>query len=97
MMTNEQKQQIIDSGKDFFREIIIPAHLKNLNELQLKDFNVNPFLINYLAAFLCGNTEPESLAKALVYPRVLGTSINTTFGTSLQSFITEIQAIVSSG
>jgi hypothetical protein len=97
IMTKEQKQQIIDSGKDFFREIIIPAHLKNLNELQLKDFNVNPFLINYLAAFLCGNTEPESLAKALVYPRVLGTSINTTFGTSLQSFITEIQAIVSSG
>lgn len=96
-MTTEQKQQIIESGKDFFREIIIPAHLKNLNELQLKDFNVNPFLINYLAAFLCGNTEPESLAKALVYPRVLGTSINTTFGTSLQSFITEIQAIVSSG
>lgn len=96
-MTKEQKQQIIESGKDFFREIIIPAHLKNLNDLQLKDFNVNPFLINYLAAFLCGNTEPESLAKALVYPRVLGTSINTTFGTSLQSFITEIQAIVSSG
>ena len=97
MTTNEQKQQIIESGKEFFRKIIIPAHLKNLNELKLKDFNVNPFLINYLAAFLCGNTEPESLAKALVYPRVLGTSINTTFGTSLQSFITEIQAIVSNG
>lgn len=45
MMTNERNQQIIDSGKDFFREIIIPVHLKNLNELQLKDFNVNPFLI----------------------------------------------------
>lgn len=89
MMEEEQKRQIIESGKDFFRKIIIPSHLKNLNELQLKDFNVNPFLINYLAAFLCGNTEPQSLAKALVYPRVLGTSINTTFGTSLQSFITE--------
>ena len=53
MTTNEQKQQIIESGKEFFRKIIIPAHLKNLNELKLKDFNVNPFLINYLAAFLC--------------------------------------------
>lgn len=97
MMEEEQKKQIIESGKDFFRKIIIPSHLKNLNELQLKDFNVNPFLINYLAAFLCGNTEPQSLAKALVYPRVLGTSINTTFGTSLQSFITEIQSIISNG
>jgi len=97
MMEEKQKQRIIDSGKEFFRTIIIPSHLNNLQELKLRDFNVNPFLINYLAAFLCGNTEPESLAKALVYPRVLGTSINTTFGTSLQSFITEIQAIVSNG
>ncbi|MDO4995299.1 MAG: PmeII family type II restriction endonuclease [Bacteroidales bacterium] len=97
MLNDNQKQSIIESGKDFFRTIIIPAHLRNLTELHLKDFNVNPFLINYLAAFLCGNTDPESLAKALVYPRVLGTSINTTFGTSLQSFITEIQAIVSNG
>lgn len=97
MITEQQKLLIIESGKDFFRKIIIPSHLRNLNELKLKDFNVNPFLINYLAAFLCGNTEPESLAKALVYPRVLGTSINTTFGTSLQSFIVEIQAIVSNG
>ncbi|MBR4757490.1 MAG: restriction endonuclease [Bacteroidaceae bacterium] len=96
-MKDKQKQLIIDGGKEFFRKIIIPSHLKNLNELKLKDFNVNPFLINYLAAFLCGNTEPESLAKALVYPRVLGTSINTTFGTTLQSFITEIQSIVSNG
>lgn len=96
-MTEEQKQQIIASGKDLFRTIIIPSHLNNLNGLKLRDFTINPFLINYLAAFLCGNTNPESLAKALVYPRVLGTSINTTFGTSIQSFITEIQTIVSSG
>ena len=97
MVTNKQKQLIIESGKEFFRKNIIPSHLKNLNNLKFRDFNVNPFLINYLAAFLCGNTEPESLAKALVYPRVLGTSINTTFGTSLQLFITEIQSIVSKG
>lgn len=36
-MTESQKQQIIDSGKDFFREIIIPSHLKNLNDLQLRE------------------------------------------------------------
>ena len=70
MITNQQKQSIIDSGKSFFRTIIIPSHLKNLNELKLKDFNVNPFLINYLAAFLCGNTEPESLAS-MVIPKAL--------------------------
>lgn len=63
-MTEQQKQGIIESGKDYFRTIIIPAHLKNLNRLSLKSFKINPFLVNYLAAFLCGNTNPDSLAKA---------------------------------
>ena len=66
-MTEQQKQSIIASGKDYFRSNIIPSHIKNLNKLRLKDFDINPFLINYLASFLCGNTEPDSLAKALVY------------------------------
>lgn len=60
----------------------------------MKSFNINPFLINYLAAFLCGNTEPESIAKALVYPRVLGTSLNTSFGQQVQIFISQLQQIV---
>lgn len=63
-MNENQKNAIIESGKEYFRTTIIPNHIKNLNKLSLSSFNVNPFLINYLAAFLCGNTEPESLAKA---------------------------------
>ena len=97
MMTEKQKQQIIESGKAYFREIIIPKHLGNLKKLKLSDFNINPFTVNYLAAFLCGNTEPNSLAKALVYPRVLGTSISTSFGTHLQDFIAHVRQITSSG
>lgn len=96
-MKEEHKQAIIESGKQFFKDVIIPKHLANLEKLKLEEFNVNPFLINYLAAFLCGNTEPESLAKALVYPRVLGTSINTSFGTHLQVFISQISEITSQG
>lgn len=61
--------------------------------MKLKDFKINPFLVNYLAAFLCGNTEPESLAKALVYPRILGTSINTSFGQNIQIFISSLAQI----
>ena len=96
-MTNKEKTSIIQSGKDYFRQIIIPAHLKGLEGLRLKDFDVNPFLINYLAAFLCGNTESLSLAKALVYPRVIGTSINTSFGSNIQYFIAGLKEITSSG
>lgn len=95
-MTEEQKQAIIKSGKEYFRTIIIPSHLKNLKTLKLKDFNINPFTINYLASFLCGNTSPESLAKALIYPRILGTSINTSFGQNIQIFISQLRQVAGS-
>lgn len=93
-MTEEQKRAIIESGKQYFRSTIIPNHLRNLEKLKLDSFNVNPFLINYLAAFLCGNTEPVSLSKALVYPRILGTSLNTSFGQNIQVFISELSQVV---
>lgn len=92
-MTDDQKQRIIESGKEFFRNNIIPNHLKNLRSIRLKDFKINPFLVNYLAAFLCGDTKPESLAKALLYPRILGTSINTSFGQNIQIFISSLAEV----
>lgn len=92
-MTEEQKLSIIESGKQYFRKVIIPNHVRGLENLKLKDFSINPFLVNYLAAFLCGDTEPLSLAKALVYPRILGTSINTSFGQNIQIFISSLAQI----
>ena len=92
-MTENQKESIINSGKSYFRQIIIPNHLRGLKELKLKDFNINPFLVNYLASFLCGNTNPESLAKALMYPRILGTSINISFGQNIQIFISQLAEV----
>lgn len=92
-MTEQQKDEIIESGKEYFRTIIIPNHLGNLKKLKLADFNVNPFLVNYLAAFLCGDTKPTSLAKALVYPRILGTSLNTSFGQNIQVFISRLAQV----
>ncbi len=48
-------------------------------------------MLYYLSNFLEGNSEPESLAKALVYPRALGTSITTSFGALMQGqFITKV-------
>ncbi len=92
-MTEDQKNAIINSGKEYFRQIIIPNHIKNLERLKLSKFNINPFLVNYLAAFLCGNTEPESLAKALIYPRILATSLSTSFGQNIQTFISSLEEI----
>ena len=95
-MTEEQKDAIIESGKEYFRTIIIPKHVEKFEALHLKDFYVNPFIINYLAAFLCGNTEPEALARALIYPRLLGTSINTSFGQNIQVFISRLAQLTGS-
>ena len=92
-MEENQKKAIIEKGKEYFRSIIIPAHLKNVEKLHLKSFNVNPFLVNYLASFLCGDTSSMSLAKALIYPRILGTSINTSFGQNLQVFISSLAEV----
>src|SRR5699024_1073932 len=70
---------------------IAKSHMANTEKLtSLEQFNVNPFLNKYLANFLTGNDDSRSVAKALVYPRVLGTSINTTFGNQMQSFISDV-------
>lgn len=84
------KVQIIDKAKAFFREEIAKSHLQNTKKLKLNSFNLNPFLDKYKANFLTGNASAKSIAKALVYPRVLGSSINTTFGNKLQKFCSTI-------
>ena len=92
-MTEEQKKAIIESGKNYFRTSIIPNHIRNLQKLRLKDFDINPFLINYLSAFLCGDTTTQSMAKALVNPRILGTSLNTSNGQNIQKFISQLAEV----
>lgn len=91
------KEKILESAKDWFRETIAKNHIKNTRKLvDPKGFKINPFLIAYLANFLTGNSSPESIAKALLYPRILGTSITTSFGGNMQSFIGLIQDAVGS-
>lgn len=86
-MTEQQRREILVKAKTFFKETIAVNHVKNTEKLKdLKHFNVNPFLVNYLANYAFGDTSSLSIAKALIYPRVLGTSITTSFGTKMQEF-----------
>lgn len=90
-MDTEKKAEILKKSKEWFKKSIMDQHQSNTQKLtSIKEFNVNPFLASYLAYFLEGNAKPESIAKALIYPRALGTSINTTFGTGIQKFTTEV-------
>ncbi|WP_045520639.1 PmeII family type II restriction endonuclease [Neobacillus niacini] len=90
-LSEDALNQIIKRAKDFFKDEIVPSHKANTLKLKkLKQFNLNPFLDKYKASFLTGNDDPESIARALIYPRVLGTSINTIFGDRLQKFCSEV-------
>lgn len=90
-MTEAERQAILDKSKVFFRERVAENHKANTEKLtSLAKFNINPFTHKYLANFAFGDSSAINMAKALVYPRVLGTSISTTFGTQLQYFCNEV-------
>ena len=73
-MTEAERQAILSSAKTFFRTRIAENHKANTEKLtSLSKFNINPFTHKYLAQFAFGDSSPESMAKALIYPRVLGT------------------------
>jgi hypothetical protein len=91
-MDNELRLQIIENAKTFFRNQIVQSHINGAckRASRLSEYNINPFLFKYLANFLTGNADPESIAKALVLPRILGSSINTSFGMKIQNLISTL-------
>ncbi len=90
-MNVAEKEEILSKFKIWFKDGLIESHKANTIRLtSLDEFNINPFLLHYLSNFLEGNSDPKSLAKVLIYPRVLGTSVTTSFGTQMQSFLTKV-------
>jgi hypothetical protein len=90
-MTIEERNDILDRYKSWFRDEFMIAHKRNTEKLtNLSNFNVNPFTVFYLAKFFKGNTAPRSIAEVLLYPRILGTSVSTSFGQGMQKFVTRI-------
>jgi hypothetical protein len=91
-MDNRQREIILENAKTFFRNEIVQSHIEGACERasKLSEYNVNPFLFKYLANFLTGNDDSVSIARALVLPRILGSSINTSFGMKIQSLISSL-------
>ena len=86
-MDKKEREAILIKSKNFFKNKIVKSHIKNTEKLSsIDEFKINPFMHTYLAQFAFGNSNPESLAKALIYPRVLGTSIATSFGNGMQDY-----------
>ena len=91
MSLSEENKAVIEKAKTWFKETIIVNHIKNTEKLaKAKEFQINPLLAPYLSAFLTGSISEVGIAKALIYPRVLGTSITTSFGQNIQNFISEV-------
>src|SRR5690625_1246681 len=90
-LDQEALNDIINNFRDFFETEIARNHVQNTIKLvRLKEFKLNPFLDVYKTRYLTGKDDAYNIAKTLVYARVIGTSINTSFGTQLQKYCSEI-------
>ncbi len=92
-MANITEEKLLNKIVDYFERYIFENHINASLTVhsKLKSYNINPIVVKYLSKVLEGNYSPEGVAKALYYPRVLGTSINTSFGTRIQNMFVELQ------
>ncbi|MEX2379099.1 MAG: PmeII family type II restriction endonuclease [Vicingaceae bacterium] len=86
------QRALIQSIVEYFEEKIFLNHIEASIKVhsKLKSYNINPIVIKYLSKVLEDKYSPEGVAKALYYPRVLGTSINTSFGTRIQNMFVQL-------
>jgi len=92
---NKEEKILLDKVACFFEEKIFDKHkLKTSKEHStLKSYNFNPILVKYLSKILDDKITPVGIAKALYFPRVLGTSINTSFGTNFQNMLVKLELV----
>lgn len=71
--------------RDFIKEDYANSVARKLlRGYSLRDFKIHPFNLIALSSGFFQQTTPETMARALIYPRVLGTSITTIFGGTMQ-------------
>lgn len=86
------EQELLTIITKYFKEKIFENHKINAlkTHSKLKSYKINPIIVKYLSKILEDNFTPLGIAKALYYPRILGTSINTSFGTRIQNMFVEL-------
>ncbi|OYR96275.1 PmeII family type II restriction endonuclease [Lactobacillus taiwanensis] len=85
-MNKLNEQQILANAYDFFLKLFNDKS-KAYKKRNVKNFKVNPFTVHAAAKAVSDDVNAESIAKAIVYPFALGTSMATSFGTKAQEFI----------
>ncbi len=86
------ENELLQIITNYFEKNILDNHKKNVlkTHSKLKSYKINPIIVKYLSKVLENDFTPLGIAKALYFPRVLGTSINTSFGTRIQKMFVEL-------
>lgn len=92
-MKAKNQEETINEIVEYFKTYIFENHITaSINtHSKLKSYNINPIVVKYLSKVLENDYSPIGVAKALYYPRVLGTSINTSFGTRIQNMFVDLK------
>lgn len=92
-MPNRTEKELLIEIVEYFNVYIFENHINAALKVhsKLKSYNINPIVVKYLSKVLEGNYNAVGVAKALYYPRVLGTSINTSFGTRIQNMFVDLK------
>lgn len=92
-MNAKKQDELIKEIVEYFKVYIFENHIAASISVhtKLKNYNVNPIVVKYLSKILANEYSSEGVAKALYYPRVLGTSINTSFGTRIQNMFVDLK------
>lgn len=87
-----KETELLEIITQYFEEKIFENHKINAlkTHSKLKSYKINPIIVKYLSKILEDNFTPIGIAKALYFPRILGTSINTSFGTRIQNMFVEL-------
>ncbi|MCC1483308.1 PmeII family type II restriction endonuclease [Winogradskyella immobilis] len=87
------EKELLSIITNYFEKKIFDNHKINAlkTHSQLKSYKINPIIVKYLSKILEDDFTAIGIAKALYYPRILGTSINTSFGTRIQNMFVELE------
>ncbi len=93
-----KSEDLASNIQKYLEQNLYIAHQKNSfkKNSKLSSYKINPLTIRYLSKTLDGGYTPRGVAMALYYPRVLGTSLVTTFGTVIQKMFIELNIAESS-
>ena len=82
------KAAVLKAAEKWIVDDFHTRNLKNIKKLSdINEFTINPILLKYLSRVYHGKHNPECLVRTLIAPRILSTSVTTTFGNRIKPFI----------